>query len=161
MGDRAIVVFTDDQETSPAIYVHWLGIEVASLLRDTYRVMSDRGVDVQYTAARFVEKCAGREPGNTGLGIWNSSYLCGENGKLVRERLSEKSPGDAGVILVAISERDDELIWNCSAHGGYGLQPDGVEVGYVESYEKDLAIAATPGGVTATAPESGSAGGAK
>jgi hypothetical protein len=59
MGERAYVVFKDKQndEISPAIYLHIQGEEVKELLYKTEIQMDGRN-DAEYASARFVQVCA-------------------------------------------------------------------------------------------------------
>src|SRR5262249_23619068 len=47
MGDRALLIFTDNTDVSPVIYLHWHGSQVPELLRQHKDLMASRGADVQ------------------------------------------------------------------------------------------------------------------
>lgn len=107
MGDRALVVFTNERgERSPVTYLHWLGHEVPDLIQRCRDTMHDRGDDLSYVAARFVTTCAEFASGNTGLGIWN-----------VTDSDEIKSHGDAGLFVVTIGKGD----WKAESRDGYGF----------------------------------------
>jgi len=77
MGDRALVVFKDptqvdkDDRYSPVTYLHWGGDKVPELLKKTKEIMEGRGLDINYTPARFIGVCHILMEGNLSLGTWN------------------------------------------------------------------------------------------
>ena len=105
MGDRALVQFTDGDEVSPVIYLHWSGSEVAGYLKELAELMRGREGDVNYAAARFVGICHNHIEGNLSLGMWNQ----------VEKLTADDSHGDAGCFVVNVDT------WNIEAMGGYGL----------------------------------------
>lgn len=100
MGNRAVIVFHNDRELSPCIYLHWSGEAVPRLLAAVRERMKGRDGDLHYTAARFVGICHDDIGGNTSLGMWN----CRANGPKDETGLVEHSPGDAGVFLVRVQD---------------------------------------------------------
>ena len=114
MGDRALIVLTDNNEVSPTIYLHWSGEDVPSILERLQCRMGDHTGDVPYSAARFVQEAIGDDTGNLSFGIWNTDE---ETRKAVinrdSDKLSEYSHGDAGFIVVDV----DDYSWK--AYGGY------------------------------------------
>ena len=78
MGERALVVFANGEEVSPAVYLHWHGEVVPQLLKLAAAVMAGdpnsyqnppRIGDVSYSAARFVGVCHDNIDGNLSLGL--------------------------------------------------------------------------------------------
>jgi len=112
MGDRALVVFTDRNETnySPVVYLHWGGSDVLSLLEAASPRM--RTGDVCYSAARFIGVCHEQMNGHRGLGIFNSPT--GDDAREVI-RSDDFSHGDAGVFLANVDT------WIVQAWHGYGF----------------------------------------
>jgi len=108
MGDRALVVFHDDSEVSPTVYLHWSGGHVQNMLEAALPRM--RKGDVSYSCARFIGVCnewlSGR---NTGFGVFNSP------GTLDECKADGYSHGDAGVFLVDVNT------WRVEAFNGYGF----------------------------------------
>jgi hypothetical protein len=98
MGDRALVVFYDEDRISPTVYLHWDGSRVPELLGELAEYMKDRYGDAEYAAARFTGLCHHHICGNLSLGIQANT--------LRREDLHEASilrgmsHGDAGVVIV-------------------------------------------------------------
>jgi len=111
MGDRALIVFYDEDHISPSVYLHWHGSQVPELLGHLAEYMKGRYGDAQYAAARFTGICHCRIHGNLSLGV-----LCND---LVRadlddiEKLQAMSHGDAGVVIV----NTDDFTWK--AYGGH------------------------------------------
>jgi hypothetical protein len=118
MGDRALVVFHDERDISPTVYLHWHGSSVPELLGELAEYMKGRYGDAEYAAARFTGLCHTLMPGNLSLGIQANT--------LQREDLDDEavlrgmSHGDAGVVIV----NTGEFTWK--AYGGYlaGHRPD-------------------------------------
>ena len=115
MGDRALLIFTDGEEVSPVIYLHWAGSRVPDLLHQHQDLMASRGADVQYAAARFVGIVHATMPEqNLSLGIWNAdrsmrkAVLAAD-----ADKLAEMSHGDAGLVVVNVQT----YAWK--AWGGY------------------------------------------
>ena len=106
MGDRALVVFKRIDtninvaerraQYSPIIYLHWGGEKVPELLSKLRKLMTSRGEDLNYQAARFVGICHDENPGNLSLGMWNLPDNFTES--------ADQSHGDAGLIVVDIKD---------------------------------------------------------
>jgi hypothetical protein len=119
MGDRALIIFTDGENVSPVIYLHWAGSRVPDLLRQHKALMISRGADVQYAAARFVGIVHMTMPEqNLSLGMWNAD---GDLYKAVlgrrSDQLAEMSHGDAGLVVVDVKN------YSWQAYGGYLAAP--------------------------------------
>ena len=115
MGDRALIIFTDGEDVSPVIYLHWAGSRVPDLLHRHKDLMASRGADVQYAAARFVGIVHATMPEqNLSLGIWNADRIV-RNAVLESDVdvLAMTSHGDAGLVVVDVRDYS----WN--AWGGY------------------------------------------
>ena len=95
MGDRARVVFKDQQDNiSPAIYLHWQGSSVMELLNKT-KIQMDGRSDCDYVSARFVQVCANNlDSDNLSIGIENV-------GRLNRFEL-DFADDDNGVFIVSL-----------------------------------------------------------
>ena len=116
MGDRAIVQFENYwKELSPAVYLHWGGSNVKSLLSELRQLMKGhendidykgRENDIDYTCARFIGIIHAHDPeSNLSLGVWNQPT-----------RLVEKNThGDAGCFVVNVKT------WKVDVFGGYGF----------------------------------------
>jgi hypothetical protein len=111
MGNRALVIFYDNNRISPSVYLHWYGGEVPGLLGDLAVLMQGRTGDAEYAAARFIGLCHNLIEGNLSLGVYSNALTTADlqNQKL----LEEMSPGDAGVVIV----NTGDFSWN--AYGGY------------------------------------------
>jgi hypothetical protein len=109
MGDRVVILFTDEQrELTPGIYMHWQGKNAPQMIRDGQSLM--RKDDATYAAARFCGFCheaTGRR--TTGLGL-----LAPPAGKDDVIDWDDYSHGDAGVYVVNVSDGTVEH------HGGDG-----------------------------------------
>lgn len=124
MGDRAIIHFQckangENNEISPAVYLHWAGNRVRSLLQKTMELMKDRPKDQFYSCARFIGVCHENIEGNVSLGTWNGPKL--DTIKETRAAILEDidySRGDAGVFLVDVSKEK----WTVETVGGYGFR---------------------------------------
>ena len=104
MGDRAVVVFkTDDNDVSPAVYLHWNGSDVADWLKELATLMGDRKDDVGYAAARFCGICHSHISGELGLGLLDDgrSFVADPKGT---------SHGDQGVFIVNCKDYSFEQI---------------------------------------------------
>lgn len=109
MGDRALIQLYADGEYSPALYLHWSGQEIPTLLQTFYdRFLAKRGDDLEYGFARLVQyACEGADVGSvTGVGVSTVS------GPLTVEH----SPGDAGVFIADLTTMEVRY--------GYGYAPD-------------------------------------
>lgn len=112
MGDRAAVIFTDEMEISPTVYLHWNGSEVPALLELTKARMEGRGGDLSYTCARFIGICHESIPGNLSLGVFQTdekAFLAGN--------WEDISQGDAGVVVVNVND------FSWTAYAGYLSKP--------------------------------------
>lgn len=99
MGDRCLIVVTDGQEIAPAaIYTHWSGREAPAIIAEAGAENLLRSGDVSYATARLVGHFHSREPGAMSLG------LVAAPDDLEPETLREFSHGDAGVIVVNVSD---------------------------------------------------------
>jgi hypothetical protein len=116
MGDRALVIFTDGNEVSPTVYLHWHGQQVPELLKEIAALMADRLDDVSYTAARFIGICHNSIKGNLSLGVLDTdaalreAILTSDAGAI-----AQHSHGNAGVVVVNVSA--PAFSW--AAYGGY------------------------------------------
>src|SRR5437763_13243989 len=115
MGDRALIIFTDGEQVSPVVYLHWAGAEVPALLEQHKALMASRGADVAYAAARFVGIVHATMPEqNLSLGMWNAAK---DTTTAVRasdaETLANMSHGDAGFVVVDVRD------YSWKAYGGY------------------------------------------
>jgi hypothetical protein len=111
MGNRALVVFYDEDRISPTVYLHWNGGNVPALLGDLAEYMRDRYGDAGYAAARFTGLCHNLISGNLSLGIIaNKLRRADLEDAAVLEQMSN---GDAGVVIV----NTDDFTWK--AYGGY------------------------------------------
>lgn len=106
MGDRVLVTFTtNDNDYTPAIYLHWQGHKAAEMIREAQPLM--RKNDPAYAAARFCGFCASQISGVLGLGI--------VPGPSAEVDWDEYSHGDAGVYVVNVETGEVQC------HGGYGM----------------------------------------
>ena len=115
MGDRALITFTDGEDVSPVVYLHWSGSSVPALLEEHKVLMASRGADVPYAAARFVGIVHATMPEqNLSLGIWNAAR---DTRRAVlsadRDELADMSHGDAGFVVVDVRD------YSWKAYGGY------------------------------------------
>lgn len=98
MGDRVLIVATDGDEISPAIYGHWFGDDAPAMLVEA----GERGIirqgDVSYAAARICGHFHEQSVRTTGLGILPAPD------SLTDECLQSFSHGDAGVIVVNVED---------------------------------------------------------
>ena len=115
MGDRALITFTDGENISPVVYLHWAGAEVPALLEQHKALMASRGADMAYAAARFVGIVHATMPQqNLSLGIWNAAQdtrwavIASD-----RDELANMSHGDAGFVVVDVRD------YSWTAYGGY------------------------------------------
>mgnify|MGYP006319021671 FL=1 len=100
MGDRAVVLFEDDNEIQGyAVYFHWAGQEgVESLYQKTLEYMGDCADDVPYFAARFVGLAHAEMDGQTGLGMLAPPTL---EEFADPAAMAKYSHGDAGVCVLS------------------------------------------------------------
>lgn len=95
MGDRAVVVFKDDSEIAPAIYLHWRGDSVEETLRAAKDTL--RKDDPSYSAARFAAACCNLDPkSNLSVGLLN----------VVSANFEDLDQGDNGVFVVDVATGD-------------------------------------------------------
>lgn len=111
MGDRALVIFHDETEVSPTVYLHWGGNSVVGQIEELAKLMHNRKGDAPYACARFIGLSHVDNPGNLSLGVSSNDFSldCLKDS----EKMSEISHGDAGVVVVNCAE----FTW--SAFGGY------------------------------------------
>jgi len=102
MGDRALVLFKDNDSFSPVTYLHWSGYIVGALLAEAAPRMRTGQAD--YACARFVGTCHGHLDGGLSLGVFNSP----KDGR-------PHSHGGAGVFVVDVNTGEVET------YGGYGF----------------------------------------
>lgn len=114
MGDRALIIFKDNQNVSPTVYLHWSGDSVPAFIEELSLLMENRHNDATYAAARFVGIAHVSNPGCLSLGIFETP---GTIQVAARDddddTLAAYSHGDAGVILVDTSD------FSWQAFGGY------------------------------------------
>ncbi len=110
MGNRACVIFTEGEEFSPVVYLHWHGRDVPTFLKELKVLMADRKGDVPYAVARFTGICHAHIDGNLSLGIWAESK---EFSKFSKQDWRDYSHGDAGVVVVNVHD------FTYEAYGGY------------------------------------------
>jgi hypothetical protein len=72
MGDRALIIFTDGENVSPTVCLHWGASRVPDWLRKHGELMKSRGADVEYAAARFIGIAHTHIDGNLSLGCWST-----------------------------------------------------------------------------------------
>jgi hypothetical protein len=94
MGNRAVVVFKDQERVSPGIYVHWSGGNIVGWLKEAAPTL--RAGDVSYAAARFCGFCHHNIQGGLSLGLLDAPE------DLKPETLRHYSHGDAGVFVVDV-----------------------------------------------------------
>ncbi len=111
MGNRALVIFYDERQISPTVYLHWNGGEVPELLGDLAEYMKGRYGDAEYAAARFTGLCHNLISGNLSLGIIANKLRRADLEDAAV--LKEMSHGDAGVVIV----NTGDFTWK--AYGGY------------------------------------------
>lgn len=111
MGNRANIVFFDQHQISPTVYLHWHGDKVPVYLAQLQLRMQGRANDAFYAAARFVGICHEHIPGNLSLGIRSNELRHRDLQNL--EVLLAESPGNAGLVVV------DTRNFTWKAYGGY------------------------------------------
>jgi hypothetical protein len=111
MGNRAIVIFYDNDRISPSVYLHWCGGEVPGLLSELAEYMKGRYGDAEYAAARFTGLCHNMIDGNLSLGIYATKLRRADLDNV--RVLTNLSHGDAGVVIV----NTDDFTWK--TYGGY------------------------------------------
>jgi hypothetical protein len=111
MGNRALVIFYDDHQISPTVYLHWNGGKVPELLGDLAEYMKGRYGDAGYAAARFTGLCHNLISGNLSLGLMANTLRHADLEDAAV--LATMSHGDAGVVIV----NTDDFTWK--AYGGY------------------------------------------
>lgn len=117
MGNRACVVFFDDTNVSPTVYLHWHGDAVPEWLNQLKARMTGRYSDASYAAARFVGICHSYIDGNLSLGISSNTLSVADVHR--QPRMEMASPGNAGIVVVNTSD----FTWK--AYGGYLDQAKG------------------------------------
>jgi len=101
MGNRALVIFTDDTETTDgvAVYFHWNGgPESVYAFVDYLASKGGMRNDASYTAARFIQVAGNFLGGTTSLGIQSVPTLVSD----LREQAAGFSHGDNGLYLLKI-----------------------------------------------------------
>lgn len=97
MGNRALVLFSSQLASPPispiAVYLHWSGSRVPTLLEEWWALMQGRRGDLDYGIARFIGVAHVAIPGNLSLGIWTIDPT---------QPPGSHSPGDAGVFVVDV-----------------------------------------------------------
>jgi hypothetical protein len=92
MGERAIVLFKDEDSYAPGVYLHWHGDDVPAWLKEAGPSL--RAGDAGYAAARFAQFCGNRIEGSLSLGLTAAPT------EEEREDWEDYSPGDHGVFVV-------------------------------------------------------------
>ena len=110
MGNRACIVFFDQNRVSPTVYLHWHGDAVPAWLEQLKVLMTGRYSDAEYAAARFVGICHANIDGNLSLGTSSNGISLAD----IRSeyRMEDHSPGNAGIVVVDTSD----FTWK--AYGG-------------------------------------------
>ena len=111
MGNRACIIFFDRTCVSPTVYLHWHGDAVPTLLGQLKDHMTGRIGDASYATARFVGICHTHIEGNLSLGISANDLSLADIRNT--KRMEDKSPGNAGVVVVDTSD------FSWIAFGGY------------------------------------------
>jgi len=117
MGNRACIVFFDQNRVSPTVYLHWHGDAVAAWLNQLKDRMDGRFSDAAYAAARFVGICHANIDGNLSLGISSNDLTQADIRS--KDRMEADSPGNAGIIVVDTSD------FSWKAYGAYLAGSDG------------------------------------
>lgn len=117
MGNRACIVFFDDQGVSPTVYLHWHGEYVPDWLNLLKVRMAGRHSDASYAAARFVGICHNAIDGNLSLGMESNTLSLADVRRPARMELL--SPGNAGIVIV------DTRDFTWTAYGGYLADKEG------------------------------------
>jgi len=111
MGDRALVQFKNKDESSPVLYTHWYGDTVLEIIQDTYDEMVKerrKPNDIEKAFMHFLANMMAR-------GDKDCSCLFNQH-RLLTE---DDSHGDAGCLVVDVSESDDKNPWKIYSAGGY------------------------------------------
>lgn len=116
MGDRAIVVFHDENTVSPMVYLHWFGETVPEYLAMLKDRMVGRFNDASYAAARFIGMYHERIDGNCSLGVFSSDLDHANVNDAAK--LEKYSHGDAGLVVV------DTKDFTWKAYHGYLAKTD-------------------------------------
>jgi len=96
MGERANVIFVDeDDNTSPAVYLHWDGFRVKDWLEEAGPTL--REGDVWYACARFIGFCHTKIEGSLSLGVMNTDI------KELKDLESWTDGMDHGAFVVNVS----------------------------------------------------------
>lgn len=114
MGDRANIIFTTSYAVSATIYLHWGGHSVPDYINAVRALAEGEELNLGYAAARFVGIAHEDTPGNMSLGVYSTSDDVAD-AVLARDgdRLTELSPGDAGLVIVSTKD------YSWEAYGGY------------------------------------------
>jgi hypothetical protein len=98
MGNRASILFFDQNIVSPTVYLHWHGSNVPNWIDQLRQRMQGRFNDASYAAARFVGLCHEQIDGQLSLGILSNQLTLGSLKD--RSLLESLSPGNAGLVVV-------------------------------------------------------------
>jgi hypothetical protein len=101
MGDRALILFKNQDTVSPTVYLHWNGSDVPLFICRLSILMADRRNDPSYAAARFIGLAHEDIPGNLSLGVMETPE---ELRQAVLDNdanvIADFSHGDSGVVVV-------------------------------------------------------------
>lgn len=107
MGNRAHVIFAHENEIGPAVYLHWNGgpESIYAFLAELEKrgFNHERGRDVEYATARFVQVVGDFLGGSLSLGVTNGPTA------LKPEALNAFDPGDNGIYVVGWEQTDLSL----------------------------------------------------
>ena len=121
MGDRCLIVVTDGDDISPAIYVHWMGHEVPMRLVEAGEAGIVRSGDVSYASARICGfLCAQNPTTPLSVGLFDAPA------DLEDATLEEASHGDAGVVVVNV--KDGSLRYVAGYHARATGLPDRIRL---------------------------------
>lgn len=102
MGDRALIIFTDDAEVSPTVYLHWAGESVPDYIDELATRAHPQGLTADYAAARFIGIAHEDNSGTLSLGVMHTPpemQAAIQSGKA--EDIASFSHGDAGIVIVS------------------------------------------------------------
>lgn len=114
MGDRALIIFTDDAEVSPTVYLHWAGASVPDYIAELATRAHPQGLSAYYAAARFIGIAHENNTGTLSLGVMQTPpemEAAIQSGKA--EDIASFTHGDAGVVVVDVKD------FSWQAYGGY------------------------------------------
>jgi len=114
MGDRALIIFKNESEVSPTVYLHWAGAMVPDYIADLAARAHPQGLSPDYAAARFIGIAHEDTPGTLSLGVQQTppemvTAILGNDD----EAMADFSHGDAGLVIVSTKD------YSWEAHGGY------------------------------------------